>query len=68
MEGGKGDQRMIMARTGGDFIEQIIVFENTKTSATFLQYLQSELFVETSSYPINTNHIMNEIMQEEITL
>ena len=52
----------------GDFIEQIIVFENTKTSATFLQYLQSELFVETSSYPINTNHIMNEIMQEEITL
>ena len=23
MEGGKGDQRMIMARTGGDFIEQV---------------------------------------------
>jgi len=52
----------------GDFIEQIIVFENTKTSATFLQYLQSELFVETSTYPVNTSHIMNEIMQEEITL
>ena len=53
---------------GGDFIEQIIVFENTKTSATFLQYLQSELLVETSVYPVNTNHIMNEIMQEEIVL
>ena len=53
---------------GGDFIEQIIVFENTKISATFLQYLQSELFVEISTYPVNTNHIMNEIMQEEITL
>ncbi|OUT15305.1 hypothetical protein B9N63_03185 [Campylobacter concisus] len=53
---------------GGDFIEQIIVFENTKTSATFLQYLQSELLVETSVYPVNTNHIMNEIMQEEIIL
>ena len=52
----------------GDFIEQIIVFENTKTSATFLQYLQSELLVETSVYPVNTNHIMNEIMQEEIIL
>jgi len=68
MEGGKGSQRMIMARTSGDFIEQIIVFENTKTSATFLQYLQSELLVETSVYPVNTNHIMNEIMQEEIVL
>lgn len=53
---------------GGDFIEQIVVFENTKTSATFLQYLQSELLVETSVYPVNTNHIMNEIMQEEIIL
>lgn len=53
---------------GGNFIEQIIVFENTKTSATFLQYLQSELLVETSVYPVNTNHIMNEIMQEEIIL
>ena len=53
---------------GGDFIEQIIVFENTKTSATFLQYLQSELLVETSVYPVSTNHIMNEIMQEEIIL
>ncbi|MBE2983998.1 hypothetical protein CCAL9344_07790 [Campylobacter sp. RM9344] len=51
-----------------DFIEQIIVFDNTKTSATFLQYLESELLVETSVYPINTLEIMNELMYEEIKL
>ncbi|WP_169784078.1 hypothetical protein [Campylobacter curvus] len=52
----------------GDFIEQVVIFENTKTSATFVQYLQAELFVETSVYPINTLHIMNELMQKEIPL
>ncbi|MCD8212725.1 MAG: hypothetical protein LUC34_01500 [Campylobacter sp.] len=51
-----------------DFIEQVVIFENTKTSATFVQYLQSELFVETSVYPINTLEIMNELMQKEILL
>lgn len=50
------------------FLEQVIVFDNAKTSATFLQYLQTELFVETAVYPVNTLEIMNEIMTQEIAI
>ncbi|MBR8462066.1 hypothetical protein KDD93_04400 [Campylobacter sp. faydin G-24] len=52
----------------GDFIEQVIILDNTKISATFMQFLQSELFVETSVYPINTLEIMNELMISEIKI
>ncbi|MDL0088132.1 hypothetical protein [Campylobacter gastrosuis] len=52
----------------GDFIEQVIIFEGTKTSATFLQYLQTELFVDTQVVPVDTLMIMNELMHEEIKL
>lgn len=51
---------------GGDFVEQVIVFDNAKTSATFLQYLQTELLVETSVYPVSTLELMNDLMVEEI--
>jgi len=50
----------------GDFIEQIIVLDEDKTSATFLQYLQSELLVEASAHPIKTLEVMNELMMKEI--
>lgn len=52
----------------GTFVEQIIIFDNAKTSATFLQYLQSELLVETAVYPVDTLHIMNDLMYEELAI
>ncbi|WP_169764132.1 hypothetical protein [Campylobacter mucosalis] len=52
----------------GDFVEQVVIFDNSKTSATFLQYLQTELLVETDVYPIDTLHIMNELMTQEIKI
>ena len=51
-----------------DFIEQIIIFDNEKTSATFLQFLESELLVQTTSYTINSLEIMTSLMIEEINL
>ncbi|WP_172200012.1 hypothetical protein [Campylobacter sp. RM16188] len=48
-----------------DFIEQIIIFDNAKTSATFLHFLETELLVETSIYPINTLKLMTELMIDE---
>ncbi|MGG7073488.1 hypothetical protein U5B43_04380 [Campylobacter sp. 9BO] len=52
----------------GSFVEQVIIFDNAKTSATFLQYLQAELLVETAVYPVDTLHIMNDLMYEELQL
>lgn len=52
----------------GDFIEEIIIFDTSKTSATFLQYIQTELLVQTSVETIDTLKNMNELMYEEIKL
>ncbi|QCD52046.1 hypothetical protein [Campylobacter sp. RM16192] len=49
----------------GDFIEQIVIFDNIKTSATFLHYLETELMVETAAYPVNTLKMMTELMMSE---
>ncbi|MCR4942775.1 MAG: hypothetical protein K5978_08320 [Campylobacter sp.] len=51
-----------------DFVENIVIYDNEKISATFLQYLQAELFVETEVIQIETLHIMNDLMCEEIEL
>lgn len=52
----------------GDFIEQIVVFDSLKTSATFLQFIETELFVSTSVHNVDTIKDMNELMQMEIEL
>ncbi|CAD7287465.1 hypothetical protein LMG7974_00344 [Campylobacter majalis] len=52
----------------GDFIEQVIVFDSTKTSATFLHYVETELFVETSVHTVDALKDMNELMTQEIEL
>lgn len=51
-----------------DFIESVVIFDNAKVSGTFLQYLQTELVVETAVYPVNTLKLMNEIMIDEVRL
>ena len=48
-----------------DFLERIVVFDNAKTSATFLHYLEAELLVETAVYPVNTLKMMTELMIDE---
>ncbi|AQW86445.1 hypothetical protein CPIN18021_1303 [Campylobacter pinnipediorum subsp. caledonicus] len=52
----------------GDFIQDIVVFDSSRTSATFLQYIQTELFVETYVHQVDTLKSMNELMQKEISL
>lgn len=50
------------------FLEKIVIFENSKTSATFLQYLQSELFLETQVFSVNSAKQINELMQRELAI
>lgn len=52
----------------GTFIEKIVIFDNAHVSATFLQYLQTELLVETQVFSINTAKLINDLMQKDIVL
>lgn len=52
----------------GNFIEQIVIFDGAKISATFLQYLQSELFIEVTVHNIKTLHILNDLLVREVDL
>ncbi|MGP1485528.1 MAG: hypothetical protein ACTTJC_05530 [Campylobacter sp.] len=49
-----------------DFIQDIVIFDNEKTSATFLQFLQTELLVQTTLYPVETAKIMTQLMIDEV--
>lgn len=52
----------------GNFIEEIVIFDSAHVSATFLQYLQTELLVEASVVSVNTAKLINELMLKDIDL
>lgn len=52
----------------GSFIDEIVIFDNAHVSATFLQYLQAELFVEASVQTVNTAKLINDLMVKDIDL
>ncbi|BCX79704.1 hypothetical protein [Campylobacter sp. 19-13652] len=52
----------------GNFIDEIVIFDSAHVSATFLQYLQAELFVEASVQTVNTAKLINDLMLKDINL
>lgn len=52
----------------GNFIDKIIIFDSARVSATFLQYLHSELLIQAEVRPVATAQLINELMQKEIVL
>ena len=51
-----------------DFIERVVILDNEKTSATFLQFLEAELMVQAISYKIDSLKIMTELMIDEVNI
>lgn len=52
----------------GNFIDEIVIFDNENISSAVLSYIENEIFLEPRLVQIDTLELMNELMRKELNI